>query len=643
VDKNHKIFGTLFVIAALVAFYYSTKYAPPRPNPAQVQAAAAPLTPGATPAVTSAANPSGAAFVAPTATGEFAAATPDQADAHSTILQNSFIRVSFTDFGGAVSNVSFLQLHYRQTQDPASGPTVFNQYHKDPMLAFVDYPGLDRGSRYELLSKSATEVVYRTVLSGHLEVTRRYLLSPDAVGATDPYQLRLETTFRNLTSQTLEPLRVSLAVGTAAPVSDTDKGIKLVSGYYNDDSQTFIPRGRLEQSGGLLGLGAHSATAEIDSPGPMEWATVNNQFFASVLTPDKPDPIVQQKWLEKRSADLVAHGQTKAAADAMAASDYSQQFSTASIAGLVTRRVKLLVQNPDTDNSAYGVTADAQFVLPAIPAGGTTVLAGDLYVGPKEYPRLSNPDIFKANQNRVVLQMGAFMRFFSALLLTLMNWMHGWANNWGVDILLTTLLLKVVFLPFTLAASRSAKRMQKIQPEMKIIKEKYKDNPQKQQTATMELFKAHKVNPLGGCLPMLVTLPFFWAFFQMLSSVAELRYSPFLWAHDLSAPDTVGHLFGFPINILALVLGITMFLQMHFTPQPSVDSSQATMMKFTPLIFMGVCYTYPCALALYSSTNALFSIGQQVIVNRLKDPVVAIAAKGPGGKATKNVTPNRRK
>ncbi len=162
--------------------------------------------------------------------------------------------------------------------------------------------------------------------------------------------------------------------------------------------------------------------------------------------------------------------------------------------------------------------------------------------------------------------MGAFMRFFSALLLTLMTWMHSWASNWGVAIILTTLLLKIAFLPLTLSASRSAKRMQKIQPEMKVIREKFKDSPEKQQAATMALFKQHKVNPVGSCLPMLVTLPFFWAFFRMLSSVAELRFSPFLWAHDLSAPDTVGYVFGFPINILALLLGLTMYLQMHFTP-----------------------------------------------------------------------------
>ena len=102
-----------------------------------------------------------------------------------------------------------------------------------------------------------------------------------------------------------------------------------------------------------------------------------------------------------------------------------------------------------------------------------------------------------------------------------------------------TLIIKTVTLPFTLAASRSAKRMQKFQPEIQALREKFKDNPQKLNQATLELFKEHKINPMGGCLPILITMPLFFGFFSMLQSSAELRFQGFLWAHDLSAPDTV--------------------------------------------------------------------------------------------------------
>jgi YidC/Oxa1 family membrane protein insertase len=142
---------------------------------------------------------------------------------------------------------------------------------------------------------------------------------------------------------------------------------------------------------------------------------------------------------------------------------------------------------------------------------------------------------------------------------------------------------------------------------------------------------------------MLVPMPFFFGFITMLYSAAELRFAPFLWAHDISGPDTVGHIFGFPINVMPLLLGAVTFTQMSLTPQPTMDSSQAKMMKFMPLMFMIFCYTYPCALALYSTTNGLFMIGQQMLINRMKDDGDPTHAKVTGGKATKNVTPGKRR
>jgi YidC/Oxa1 family membrane protein insertase len=229
-----------------------------------------------------------------------------------------------------------------------------------------------------------------------------------------------------------------------------------------------------------------------------------------------------------------------------------------------------------------------------------------------------------------------------------MTWIHKGIPNWGWAIVLTTLLLKLVFLPLTLAASKSAKRMAKIQPEMAAVREKWKDNPQKLQLETMELFKKHKVNPMGGCLPILVTIPFFIGFFSMLQSTAELRFQSFLWAADLSAPDTVGHLFGFPINIMPVLMGATMIIQMHLTPTPTVDNMQAKMFKFMPYIFALFCYNFSCALSLYSTVNGVFTILQQLVINKMKDPVgdaaeaaLAVESAKRGGRKVKNVTPGK--
>ena len=597
-DKKNTIIGALLLVAAGAAFYFAPRPVPPPPAPApgtasaQAPAATTPAS-GGTAAAPAAGQP--AAPMANPASAAFAAVAGDAAGATVTTLANDFIEVRFTDFGGAVRDVA-LKKYPAVLGDPA--PFVFNVLHADPMLALVDFPGLDRGTRFERVSHTATEVVYRAVFEGRLEVTRRYVLAPNAGEKTDPYQLRHETTFRNLTDKAVAPLRIALSLGTAAPTNLQDPGLQLTAGFSTGDKQDFIKRGDLESSGGFFGVGAHDAKPVVTSGGPLVWTSVQNQFFTSILTPDEP------------------------------------------ATSLTTRRVKLLPLQPDGTLNAYGLAATMQVDVKALAANGEAKVAGNLYVGPKEYRRLANSEVFKADQDKV-MQFG-FFKFFSQILLTLMTWIHGIVGSWGVAIILTTLTLKTIFIYPTLAASRSAKRMAKLQPELALLKEKFKDNPQKQQAATMELFKTHKVNPVGGCLPILITIPFFMGFFQMLQSTAELRFAPFLWAHDLAAPDTVTHIFSLPLNIMPLLMGTTMLFQMRLTPSPSVDNAQMKMMKFMPVIFTLFCYNFSCALSLYSTINGLFTIGQQLVVNRMKDPADAPAPAGPGGKQLKNVTPKKK-
>ena len=162
----------------------------------------------------------------------------------------------------------------------------------------------------------------------------------------------------------------------------------------------------------------------------------------------------------------------------------------------------------------------------------------------------------------------------------------------------------------------------------------------------MELFKEHRVNPMGGCIPILITIPLFIAFFAMLQGTAELRFQSFLWAHDLSAPDTVLRIFGLPLNIMPILMGATMIYQMKLTPSPTMDSTQAKIMQIMPIFFTLICYNFSCALALYSTVNGLFTIGQQLVVNKLtKDetptPLGVPSGTGKGGKKIKNVTPKK--
>ncbi len=588
-DKKNTILGVLLLVAAGISFYLSARMAPPSPAPRA-------------PEVTRAAGANRAGDVSTSTTpadAAFASVATTVADAKVVVLSNDFIEARFTDFGAAIDEVALRG--YEAELAKTGAPYLINQLHAEPALAFVDFPGLDRRARYELVSQTAAEVVFRTVWEKRVEVLRRYSIVPGSGDEkNDPYVIRYETTLRNLTDESVVLPRAQLSVGTAAPLNEADPGLYLATGYHDGADTEIVKRSKLEGGGILsyIGFGSRTPIPYIETIAPITWASAENQFFVSILTPDQPG------------------------------------------VGLVTRRVEL-PPFPNSVRPAVGMTSTARFDLPALAPKGETKLAGSLYAGPKEYHRLSNAEIFKNDQD-AVMQFG-FFSFFSKILLTLMTWVHQHlVASWGWAIVITTLILKFVFLPLTLSASKSAKRMQKIQPEMAALKEKFKDNPQKMQQATMELFKKHRVNPVGGCLPILITIPFFIGFFSMLQSTAELRFQAFLWAKDLSAPDTVARLWGLPINIMPILMGATMIIQMRLTPQPTVDNAQAKMFKFMPYFFALICYNFSCALSLYSTINGLFTIVQQIIINRMKDPEpVATVATGGGRRGMKNVTPKK--
>lgn len=588
-DKKNTVIGVLLLAAAMVAFYVSSRLAPPTP-PTPAQPAA---TTEAAPATATAGAPG-----APLPATALPVPTLSSAPVQFATLRNDFVQVRLTTAGGAIESVE-LRKHLAVLGQPEL--YALNQPAATPVLSFVGFPGLDASARYELVSQTDTEAVFRTVLDQRLEVIRRYTLLPG--DKADPYQIRHETTFRNLSDALLPLPRAGFSVGTAAPISHEDIGQYLNVGLYNGDKVEFTKRGNLEGGGFLssFGIGSKVDLPFIEQTAPVVWASVKNQFFAMILTPDQPGT------------------------------------------GLRVERVKLDPRAPDSDRRVYGVTGIAQFELKPLGAGESSTWGATLYAGPKEYRRLSDTDHFKHSED-LIMEFG-FFGFFSKLLLTIMTWVHNtmggasFAWGWGWAIVITTLILKIVFVPFTIAASRSSKRMVKLMPLVTEVREKYKDNPQKAQMAMMQIYKDHKVNPLGGCIPILITIPFFIGFFSMLQTTSELRFAPFLWAPDLAAADTIGHVFGLPINIMPLLMGATMIIQMRLTPTPTTDNAQATMMKIMPWIFTLFCYTFSCALALYSTVNGLFTIAQQLVINRLPEPeLTKVDSAG-----MKNVTPKKKK
>ena len=163
------------------------------------------------------------------------------------------------------------------------------------------------------------------------------------------------------------------------------------------------------------------------------------------------------------------------------------------------------------------------------------------------------------------------------------------------------------------------KRMSLLQPKMKELKEKYQDNPQKMNQETMALYRDYGVNPLGGCLPILLQMPIFLGFFAMLRSAVELRHEPWLgWVDDLSMPDTIAEPGGFPLNILPILMGVTMILQMRMTPSTG-DKMQRRIFMLMPIIFLVFCYGFASALALYWTAQNIISIGQTWLLRNRQD------------------------
>ena len=236
--------------------------------------------------------------------------------------------------------------------------------------------------------------------------------------------------------------------------------------------------------------------------------------------------------------------------------------------------------------------------------GASMTQSFQIYAGPKFYSRLSR----LGHDEQEVMDFGKF-KLVSITLLAMMNLFKSWFGNYALAIILLTFIVKLVLFPLQQKANKSMKRMSALGPKMTELREKYKDDAARLNTETMKLYKEYGVNPVGGCLPMLVQMPIFFGFLYMLGTAAELRNASFLWVHDLSQPDTVAHVFGYAINVLPLLMIGTQFWQMSLTPKTG-DPQQQKMFMFMPLVFGFFCYNFAAALALYYTMQGLLTIVQ---------------------------------
>ncbi|MXV73310.1 membrane protein insertase YidC [Candidatus Poribacteria bacterium] len=289
--------------------------------------------------------------------------------------------------------------------------------------------------------------------------------------------------------------------------------------------------------------------------------------------------------------------------------------------------------NTATDITVTAANEIAELVVPKpyLEREQETTETFRLYVGPKDDTILKSIKAPNAPENPVRLSKIIDFGFFWPIawgMLWIFKGLHSVFGNYGVSIILLTALVKLISYPFTRKAHNSMKKMQKLQPQLLELKEKYRDDPQKLNRATMRLYKENGVNPLGGCIPWLPQIPIFWALFALLGSAVELRGAPFfLWIDDLSAPDTLIELpFTIPlivtqidaIRLLPIINGLTTWLQQKFVGNmtPTTDNMQAKLMQFMPLIFIFIFYNWASGFVLYWLCNNVFTIAQQYIQNR---------------------------
>ena len=304
---------------------------------------------------------------------------------------------------------------------------------------------------------------------------------------------------------------------------------------------------------------------EKEFPGPIDWIAYTSQYFAMAVAPIDMAP---------------NHAQLKALDDAR------QMVETTFIGPKIT-----------------------------LQPGAEQEFHYKLFLGPKEesYLKAADPKLTH------IINYGWF-DIIAQPLLKCLKFSHRFTHNYGVDIIILTILIKLLFWPLTHKSYVSMQQMKKLQPKMQKIREKYKDDKEKMNQEIMQMYRTHKVNPVGGCLPMLLQIPVFFALYRVLYSALAIRHAPFmLWINDLSAPDrlpvglNIPYLGGLPV--LTILMGISMFAQQKMSPTTG-DPRQEKMMMMMPVIFTVFFVNFPSGLVLYWLVNNLLSIGQQYYINK---------------------------
>ncbi|MCI0534456.1 MAG: membrane protein insertase YidC [Verrucomicrobiales bacterium] len=501
------------------------------------------------------------------------------------ILEDDNARYTFTSHGGGIKFVELKR--YPATIDCRSknatkmnGLAMLNSRALTPALSLAGGTEIEGDGSF-VLTKTPGGLRAEKVLPSGLRVLKEFRLATN-------YILNATIRLENTSGQPLVVPRHELAIGTATPIGHRDESLYLGFEWYDGENKPKPVDAAWFANKPLGCLPGQPRTEYVAGNSNVVWAAVYNQFFAIIATPVLSAP------------QIIGHQ-----------------------VPLPPPTDAQLAANSPAQQNVFGYRAALAYPGTTLGPQQQMEHQFDIFAGPKEYFTLS-----RLPKNVDYVMNFGFFGFFAKALLLSMNAIHTFVPSYGLAIIVITVIIKLVFWPLTTASTRSMKRMAELQPQMKALQEKYKADPAKMNQKLMEFMKEHKVSPLGGCLPMLLQIPVFFAFYRMLQTAIELRGAKFLWACDLSQADTIWVIPGlnFPLNPMPLLMGATMLWQARLTPlSPGMDPVQQKIMKYMPLMFMVFLYNFSAGLTLYWTVQNLLTIAQMK-VTRAKDP--AAPAKG---------------
>lgn len=507
---------------------------------------------------------------------------PPPADERLVTLENDKVTFTFTNIGGGIKHAEFKD---QFEVGSATQNVRMNRFGPGPIGGLASHDGNVLENVSYTINDELSVPDKRLVMTGRLPsgliVRKTYSLLEGTAPGT-PFLLDFDLKIENSAPVALNLNQWSLFLGEVSPLYQREQ-INHTGFFWREDGDLTF-----REAGSFKGGWFSSATSLFLSPaGQVEFAGLSNQFFATVLRPRELGGTTM--WARPDQVVLA-------------------------------------------DGAAPMQAARGGLVLPSfsIEPGAQHDVSYQIFIGPKHNRMLRQMGDGWAD----IMQYGWFW-WVSRPLNWLLNSLHAIFDglvrtwSWGLAIIFLTIVVRIFIWPLHAKSTRTMKRMSKLQPEMAKLKEKYPDDPNKLNQEMMGLYRKFGINPLGGCLPMLLQIPIFFGFFKMLQSAVELRGQGFLWVEDLSQPDTLGYFMGIPINILPIVMGITSFLQIAIMPRTG-DKMQQRIILFMPLIFFIFCYNFAAALALYWTTQNLFSIGQTYLMNRMPEP--ALKPRKDGGK-----------